>query len=166
MAYNNYNNSGSRGSYNGGSRNNGYNNNYNRGTSQNSVTVPDAKHLDPKSDYVAEAERVMSGIFSGGKVRMTTSKLRNILSMVSDIYNAETRRDEAALLESSKQSLQLMRVRLLYECGRDPDVKSFVEKTQLISYLKGIKDRADFITYAHYLEALVAYHRFFGGRDN
>ena len=60
----------------------------------------------------------------------------------------------------------LIRMRMLYEAGRDQDVKIFVEKTKLIEYLKGIgNSRSSFIDYAHYLEALVAYHRYYGGRE-
>ena len=54
-----------------------------------------------------------------------------------------------------------------YEGGRDSKVKDFIAKAYLLEYLKGIgSSRDDFIRFAHYMEALVAYHRFFGGREN
>ena len=62
--------------------------------------------------------------------------------------------------------LNLMRGRGAYECGRDDTVKSFVAQTNLLEYLKRIStDRADLIRFAHYMEALVAFHRYFGGKE-
>ena len=38
---------------------------------------------------------------------------------------------------------------------------------ELLEYLKGVGDsREAMIQFAHYVEALVAYHRYLGGRDN
>ena len=69
------------------------------------------------------------------------------------------------LFRSAK--LQMLRIRILYEAGRDErDVKPFVEKSKLLEYIKGIQmNREKFIQFAHYMEALVAYHRYYGGRD-
>ena len=45
-------------------------------------------------------------------------------------------------------------------------MKNLVEKAELLAYLKGIgNSREAFLRYAGYLEALTAYHRFYGG-DN
>lgn len=60
----------------------------------------------------------------------------------------------------------MMRIRTAYEAGRDDTVKTFVEKARLLQYMKGIgSSREDLIRFAHYMEALVAYHRFYGGRE-
>ena len=88
------------------------------------------------------------------------------MSLVTDIYNTENIRTEEKLLPESIVKLNLMRVRVAYECGRDDTVKSFVAQTNLLEYLKGIStDRADLIRFAHYMEALVAFHRYFGGKE-
>lgn len=116
-------------------------------------------------DYVDEAERIMRSLMSQPK-KVTTSKIRNLLSLVTDIYNTENIRTEEKLLPESIVKLNLMRVRVAYECGRDDTVKSFVAQTNLLEYLKGIStDRADLIRFAHYMEALVAFHRYFGGKE-
>lgn len=134
--------------------------------------IPKKVHLEPDSNYVAKAQEIVEelyGIKSGGQTigKITTSKLRNFLSMASDIYNVEVRRTEHDLLPSSKQALMLMRIRIAYECGREnsTNVKQFVLRTNMISYLLGIESREDFIAYSHYLEALVAFHRFYGGKE-
>lgn len=98
---------------------------------------------------------------------ITTSKIRNLLSLVMDIYNREYRRVENDLLEESKLQIQMARVRMVYEAGRDDNVREFLNRCHLISYLKGINgDRTRLIRYTQYLEALVAYHRYMGGREN
>ena len=99
--------------------------------------------------------------------KITTSKIRKLLSLVMDIYNAEYRRTEETLLESSALAVQMARVHIVYEAGRDNDVRDFVEKSKLLPYLKGIgNSRANLIRYTQYLEALVAYHRYMGGKEN
>ena len=46
-------------------------------------------------------------------------------------------------------------------------MKEFITQAHLREYLKGIStDRADLIRFAHYMEALVAFHRYLGGKEN
>lgn len=155
----------------------GYSNSYNgnrsgSGSYNNRSSYGQQKELPPEitpkkvpEDYVDEAERIMRSLMSQPK-KVTTSKIRNLLSLVTDIYNTENIRTEEKLLPESIVKLNLMRVRVAYECGRDDTVKSFVAQTNLLEYLKGIStDRADLIRFAHYMEALVAFHRYFGGKE-
>ena len=167
-------------SYGGGGYNNsrsGYSNSYNgnrsgSGSYNNRSSYGQQKELPPEitpkkvpEDYVDEAERIMRSLMSQPK-KVTTSKIRNLLSLVTDIYNTENIRTEEKLLPESIVKLNLMRVRVAYECGRDDTVKSFVAQTNLLEYLKGIStDRADLIRFAHYMEALVAFHRYFGCKE-
>lgn len=136
-----------------------YNNNGRRSNNAAKEILPAAV----PTDYVAAAEEVMKAIYS----KITTSKIRNLLSLVSDIYNVENLRTEETLLPSSVSSLMMMRVRVLYETGRDSGTRTFVEQAKLLEYLKGIgNDRESLIRFANYMEALVAYHRYFGGPQN
>ena len=69
--------------------------------------------------------------------------------------------------QSAEIKLMRLRVRMVYDAGRERDVKDFVEQAKLLEYLKGVGDsREEMIRFAHYMEALVAYHRYLGGRDN
>ena len=167
-------------SYGGGGYNNsrsGYSNSYNgnrngSGSYNSRSSYGQQNELPPEitpkkvpEDYVDEAERIMRSLMSQPK-KVTTSKIRNLLSLVTDIYNEENIRTDEKLLPESIVKLNLMRVRVAYECGRDDTVKSFVARTNLLEYLKGIStDRADLIRFAHYMEALVAFHRYFGGKE-
>ena len=163
-----------RGGYGGGGYNNsrsGYSNSYN-GNRSSSGSYGQQKELPPEitpkkvpEDYVDEAERIMRSLMSQPK-KVTTSKIRNLLSLVTDIFNTENIRTDEKLLPESIVKLNLMRVRVAYEGGRDDTVKNFVAQTNLLEYLKGIStDRADLIRFAHYMEALVAFHRYFGGKE-
>lgn len=121
------------------------------------------------ADYVDEAERVISELKAEGKgtIKVTTSKLRGFLTLVTDIYNKESLRKEETLSSDSQLKLMRLRVRIVYDAGRENDVRIFVRKAQLLEYIKGIgSSRAEMIRFAHYMEALVAYHRFMGGKEN
>lgn len=150
--------SGNRSSFSGGSGNRG-------GYGQQKELPPEIVPQKVPEDYVDQAEKVMRSLMTNGKT-VTTSKIRNLLSLVTEIYNKENIRTNEKLQPENVVRLNLMRVRVAYECGRDDTVKDFVAKTKLLEYLKGIStDRADLIRFAHYMEALVAYHRYFGGRE-
>ena len=156
MAYNNHN----------GGHSYGGNNNGNRSFQNAGVPQPlTAMSLPP--DYVDKAENIMRKLIVEWNSRLTTSKLRNILSMVSDIYNREVGRvSESELTEENQTALQMLRVRIAYEVKRDEDVGTFSKEAHLIEYIKGLgRDRKKFLAFAHYMEALVAYHRFYGGSE-
>lgn len=133
---------------------------YNRNNQQREVPV---QVPDFPDDYVDFAEKLMKE-----KSRLiTTSKLRNILSLLMDVYNTEMLRTEDTICEDSVVRLQMARIRIAYECGRDRTTREFVDAAHLLPWLKAIgNSRSQAIRYVHYLEAIVAYHRFFGGREN
>ena len=141
---------------------------------QSAVPYQDADPMVLPDEFVDLAmctmERISAPIDGDPQRRrfqITTSKIRNLLSLVMEIYNTEHRRLEETLLEESRLQLQMARVRMVYEAGRDDSVKRFLNESKLISYLKGIgDDRIRLIRYTQYLEALVAYHRYMGGREN
>lgn len=164
MAFNNHNNYNSGGRFNDRGRNSYSGGGQNRyPNSRGSETVKDYEPLSVPAEYVDSAEAVMKKI---GELRkndqITTSKLRNIFTLVTDIFNVEQLRSETALDSGSVAKLQMMRIRVLYEAGREESTKKFVEEAKLIEYIKGIgTSRDNLIRFAHYMEALVAYHRFF-----
>ena len=160
MAYNKY----------GNNRGNNHQNNNSRPQQSKPYSTPapqeEIRPLPLPKDYVDEAERVIR-VLSTGRNKITTSKIRNLMSLVSDIYNTENLRTEKELLPESVTALTMMRIRAVYEAGREEAVKSFVCEAKLLEYIKGIgTSREALISFAHYMEALVAYHRFIiGGRE-
>ena len=119
------------------------------------------KAMPLSSDYVVKAEEIMRECHR----YITSSKLRNILSMVSDIYNSE-RIGEDELSEASQNALRMLQIRIVYEYGRNDDkFKSFIRETHILDHLLSVgSSRRKFIDYAHYLEAIVAYHKFYGDK--
>jgi len=152
------------------------NNNRRGGKDPQKALPPETIPRKVPENYVDEAERIMRVLISSGTT-VTTSKIRNLLSLVTDIYNDESIRTEDKLKPDSVVKLNLMRVRVAYEYGRDNGesvgkdkvypMKEFITQAHLREYLKGIStDRADLIRFAHYMEALVAFHRYLGGKEN
>ena len=152
------------------------NNNSRGGKDPQKALPPETIPRKVPENYVDEAERIMRALISSGTT-VTTSKIRNLLSLVTDIYNDESIRTEDKLKPDSLVKLNLMRVRVAYEYGRDNGeivgkdkvypMREFITQAHLREYLKGIStDRADLIRFAHYMEALVAFHRYLGGKEN
>lgn len=113
-------------------------------------------------NYVDLAETLMSA----NSKSITTSKLRNWFSIANDIYNVESRSSEIGLKPESCTKLLNLRVRIVYDAGKDSKIKDFVTSANLLSYIKGIgESREQMIRFTHYMEALVAYHKYFGGRE-
>lgn len=113
-------------------------------------------------NYVDLAETLMSA----NSKSITTSKLRNWFSIANDIYNVESCSSEIGLKPESCTKLLNLRVRIVYDAGKDSKIKDFVTSANLLSYIKGIgSSREQMIRFAQYMEALVAYHKYFGGRE-
>lgn len=140
-----------------------------RQQTQNTAAQPADKFVLQKN-YADQAEQVIKDLkkqLGRNYQNFTTSKIRNILSMVSEIYNDVRAEPEDALDEQMQSRIEYLKVRLAYESGREPYVvKPFVERAGLRELLSVIGDsRKKFIDFARYMEALVAYHRFYGGKD-
>jgi len=94
--------------------------------------------MEIPEDYIQKAENIMKNISRS----ITTSKIRGFLSLVSKVYNVESVRTEDTLLPESIDTIQMMRIRVVYEAGRDNTngVKRFLEESNILNYLKSIGD--------------------------
>lgn len=135
-----------------------YDNRQKNNSTPNRVYVP----LDRKK-YVDTAEEVIKSL---GRKRLSTSKIRNLLTMISTLYD-EVRRKRADKLSDEDQSqIQYIRLHFAYEAGRDRDVKAFVERADIFNHIRDIGDSKEkFLLFCKYMEALVAFHRFHDGRE-
>jgi CRISPR-associated protein Csm2 len=121
--------------------------------------------LDEKT-YVDQAEKVIKKLCENKNRRgepqvVTTSKLRNILAMAMEIYNQVSALHSEKLTDEINGRIEYLRVRIVYECGREKLVKQFVEESKILEYLKETEgSRKNYILFAHYLEALVAYKKY------
>ena len=69
------------------------NNNSRGGKDPQKALPPETIPRKVPENYVDEAERIMRALISSGTT-VTTSKIRNLLSLVTDIYNDESIRTE------------------------------------------------------------------------
>lgn len=100
------------------------------------------------------------------KVKMiSTSQLRNILAMSADIYNQVVPL-EKDLTDEINSRIEYLRVRCFYEAGRERLVKDFMKCSKIPEILREINgEKKNFILFNHYLEALVAFRKYYGGKD-
>lgn len=128
------------------------------------------KKIDEKmineENYVDMAEKIISELRNPRGEEVTTSKLRNLLSMTASIYNDVMNQKGEELNPDICARISYLRLRLVYEAGRENSVKSLVEKADLINFVKNInKSKKRFILFNRYMEALVAFHKYHGGKD-
>lgn len=126
-------------------------------------------------NYVDKAERVIKTLKgkknpkNGRDIQMvTTTKIRNLLAMTADIYNEVLNISGDRLPEELNNRIEYLRVRFTYEAGKDSEgkVRDFVTEAGLLDILREIKgSRDNFMLFNRYMEALVAFHRFYGGKD-
>lgn len=127
-----------------------------------------------KTEYVNYAEEVMKNLKESSipdrrgekSIKVTTSQIRNILSMVSSIYDDANLIQGDTIDEDMQSRIMYLKMRIAYEVGRQDAVKEFVNKAGLLKYIDTIgNSKENLILFCHYVEALVAYHKFYGGRD-
>lgn len=128
-----------------------------------------------QKDYVKCAENVIKFLKKenfgvvGSKETLSTSKIRNILSSTSEIYDMARSQGPEAV----RDKLAYLKVKLIYQSGRYPVVKRFVEVSKLIQaldrlevkYYQQPEEKAMIILFCRYMEALVAYFKYYGGKD-
>ena len=71
-------------------------------------------------NYTAQADQVIQELKRSLRdyQRFTTSKIRNILAMVSEIYNDVITEQDDLLSPELQSRIEYLKVRLVYECGR------------------------------------------------
>ena len=118
-------------------------------------------------DYVDKAENVILKLKEKKDMRgrsiavVTTSKLRNLLSMTADLYNEVINQPDDGLNEEICSRIEYLRVRFLYEAGREPSVKNLINEAQLVDVLKEINgSKKNYILFSQYMEALVAFRKY------
>ena len=121
-----------------------------------------------EQNYVDEAEKAILSLKdkNGKNMLPSMSKLRNILNLTADIYNDIRFWQDEKLSTEICGRIDYLRVRLIYEAGREPNVRKLVERAKLIDILKDIKgSKKNYFLFYRYMEALVAFHKFNGGKE-
>ncbi|WP_304275113.1 type III-A CRISPR-associated protein Csm2 [Phascolarctobacterium succinatutens] len=127
-------------------------------------------------DVVTEAEKAIEGLKYKDKnnrdrIDVTTSQIRKFLTAVNvvrnkvDLYKEKNKGAESLSKELTAE-IKFLKVNLLYQAGRTAAVKQFMTISKLDVIIDSIGDSlARFVKFTKYVEALVAYHKFLGGRD-
>lgn len=129
-------------------------------------------------DYVKKAENILTKLKEKednkrNKYKLvTTSQLRKFLALSNAIYNEVKILELKGKIKDDKLPKEIvnkilsMKVKLVYQCGRERAVKDFVEEAELLKEIDKINDSyMNFKNFFSYVEALVAYHKYVGGRD-
>ena len=125
-----------------------------------------------ENDYVDQAEQAIKKLSAKKDQKgrtvlpVTTSKIRNLLAMVSDIYNDVRNVQGEVLSEELIGKINYMKIRFYYEAGREAKVKDLLMTAnvfQIIDEIGGKKK--NFLLFSRYIEALVAFRKYYGGKD-
>ena len=121
-----------------------------------------AKKFEPlnKLTYVDEAEKIMKNTDRKGAI--TANQIRIILDLINEVYIPVKSSSDSELSEDILSKLQYIKMKIAYQAGRDDKVKNFVRDTNIMNYIDNVKTKNDVILLAHYMEALVAYHKYYG----
>lgn len=118
--------------------------------------------------YVDRAEAVIKEMknknFKYGKDQLTTNQIRNLLSLTSTIYDEL---QQKSISEISDQ-IAYLRIKFIYQSGRNEAVKALIELAGILGLLKQIQNANDskmMLRFCRYMEALVAYFKYYGGKD-
>ena len=85
------------------------------------------------TNYVEKAEETIKSLAEESKQRcrgkvniVTTSKIRNLLAMTADIYNQVLTYPSEKLNDEICGRIEYLRIRFIYECGREPKVNKII----------------------------------------
>ncbi len=136
--------------------------------SQTKNSVKQAPIRLTEENYLDLAEKVIKKVIERNERNkrnykiITTTQLRNILQYLSLLDNKLLTTSDSKKNALIKKELTYFKLRLVYAAGRDFEVKSFITDSNLIKYVQAAQTSfKEFKLYHHYLEALVAYHKFY-----
>ena len=124
-----------------------------------------------EENYVDKAEQTICNLVKKSQEKrrkrgednlVTTSKIRNLLSITADIYNQILNDTGEQLSDEICERIQYLRVRFVYEAGREEKVRDFVEEAKILEIIQQIQgSRRNYILFSRYMEALVAFHKYY-----
>jgi CRISPR-associated protein, csm2 family len=117
------------------------------------------------NNYVDKAEKVIKSLNRNKRdpklFLLTTSKIRNLLNLTSTLFDESKVKEYKDLADK----IAYLRVQFVYQSGRETSVKDLVKKAEILDILKEINNKESLQRFCRYMEALVAYFRFYGGKD-
>ena len=134
------------------------------------------KKLTETGDIAGKAEKIILGLKNdrllGGTNGLTTNQIRKFLTAVNTLTNKITlyrhqQEQTRELSEDLAKEVRFLKVKLAYQVARgNKGVKRFAEDTQLKEYIDTVgTDLKEYMAFAQFIEALVAYHKFYGEKE-
>ena len=131
-----------------------------------------------ENQIVDRAEEVMRTL-SQSKKMVTTSQIRKFLTAVNTVkekismHRMNNKEEDDSLPVSLQAQIKYLKVKLAYQIGRNKNkkesenpVEAFEKEAGLMKWIDEIKGSAkEYDKFSNYIEALVAYHKFYGGKD-
>jgi CRISPR-associated protein Csm2 len=145
------------------SSHNNYNNrSYQENKSQQPTFDANTEWGKVKNDFASYAENVITKLEKdrNGTPKLKTNQIRNILALISVICDKK--------FEDIQNNLKMIKVKIAYAIGRDKKdgklgTEDFNNKSHIYEFISLIKSQEDFKLYCNYMEALVSYHKYYGG---
>ena len=131
-----------------------------------------------ENQIVDRAEEVMRTL-AQSKNMVTTSQIRKFLTAVNTVkekismHRMNNKEEDDSLPVSLQAQIKYLKVKLAYQIGRNKNkkesenpVEAFEKEAGLMKWIDEIKGSAkEYDKFSNYIEALVAYHKFYGGED-
>ena len=153
-----------------------FQNNHNQDRYGNQSNEQQYFKLEPPiltDDYVDKAEKVIRKLDNSGKYekgpskgkmkfKLTSTQIRNLAALTSNLFDESKTKND---IEELREKISYLRIQFVYQSGREPAVEDFVKKAGLLEALTEIQDIPSLQRFCRYMEALIAYFKFNGGRD-
>lgn len=146
-------------------------NNYNYNRSNYNNNFDSGSKIDSKSineeNFADKAEEVIKSVKESRK-SVSTSQLRPILTLIHACVEDSEKIKGDGLNTDTLSKIQYLKMKLAYAAGREESVKEFAEKADLFNFISEVsklKSKKKLKLLDKYFEALVAYHRYFGGKE-
>ena len=99
------------------------------------------------------------GDFLANRIRLKTSQVRKFLDAVNGIKSQGTQESGADF----RSACMLLKPKLAYAAGRQDEVKPLM--AVLVPCIDRVYGKEDFTSFYRFVESIIAYHRYHGGRD-
>lgn len=101
------------------------------------------------------------GDFLANRIRLKTSQIRKFLDAVNEIRSKGVQKPDNDPFFRSQ--CMLLKPKLAYAAGRQGEVKPLMDV--LTPCIDKVRSKTDFTRFYRFMEAIIAYHRYHGGRD-
>ena len=122
------------------------------------ATVAEAKNIVENKIQKKKVKDKNGNVYEIPKI--TTSQLRKFLSAVNSVANKVQLYAQEELDTELINEIQYLRVKLAYQAGRYSEVRDLAVQAKLDTEINNIKTKKDFVNFARFIEAIIAYHKF------